>query len=264
MTPDPLYKRREYDADRPYYEILLSWHRTGLWRARIEGILREIEPYLVAHARVLDLGCAIGTFAVELAARPGLHVVGVDFSTTALAMAAEHAGASRPDRRAAFVASAAEQLGLRDGAFDVVVAADVIEHLVDPETLVREAHRVLRPGGVLVLETPNTLFRTWPAYPRLLAWSDRLGLARSRIVCDLPEGADYNHYHLALRSYPELLAMCRRAGFEIVRHRPFGWWLELHGLDRATRAVCRMLRPLWPRAAHYADTDVLIVARRIS
>jgi len=264
VSADILRKRGEYDADQAYFDLLLEWQLTGRWRPRVEGILREIRRHLPRQARVLDVGCAIGTFAVELARRTDAGVVALDFSVTALRTAQQLAREARLADRVAFLAGAAEVTGLRSASFDLVIAADVIEHLVDPDAFLREVVRLLRPGGVLVLESPNTLFRQFPAYPRLRRLADRLGLQDSRFICKIPDGLDYGHYHIALRSYPELLEMLRGAGFVVVSHRPFGWWLELRGLDRITRAACRAVRPFWPAASYYADTDVLLVARRPS
>ena len=262
MSADVLRLRKTYEGDRAYYDVLLEWHRTGQWRRRVEGVLREIAPHLRPGARVLDVGCAVGTFALELARRGDLRVVALDFSTTALGMAREEARAEGLGPRIAFIAGAAELLALRGASFDLIVAADVIEHLVEPETFLREAHRLLRPGGAILLETPNTCFRNYRAYPALRRVADRLGLPDSRIVCHVPDGKSYEHYHIAMRSYPELLAMVRRAGFVVTSHRPFGWWFKLHGLDRLTRAACWILRPFWPAADYYADTDVLVLAQR--
>jgi ubiquinone/menaquinone biosynthesis C-methylase UbiE len=254
--------RKQYDGDERYFAILLDWHRTGRWRSRVDGVLQQIEPHLRPGARVLDVGCAIGTFALALARRDNVHVVALDFSMRALAIVQEVAHAEGVAARIAPVASAAEAIAFRDASFDLIVAADVLEHLVEPDAFLREAHRLLRPGGVLVLETPNTCFRNYPAYPRLRRLADRLGMPDSRIVCPVPQGESYEHYHIAMRAYPELLAMVRRAGLAIASHRPFGWWLELRGLDRLTRMACRVLRPIWPTAGHYADTDVLVVGQR--
>lgn len=117
---------------------------------------REMEPFVPATAvAVLDVGCGAGAFAATLrAARPGraLEVWGVELSPEAAA----RAGAVC-DR--VLVGDAVEQLrGLPSARFDCVVMNDVLEHLVEPRLLLREARRVLRPGGALVASLPNVRY----------------------------------------------------------------------------------------------------------
>jgi SAM-dependent methyltransferase len=87
--------------------------------------------------RTLDLGCGEGRVGAELARR-GHRVVGVDSSPAMVAMARE--------RHEAVVADAAD-LPFEDGSFDLVVAYMSVMNLDDPEAGVREAARVLEPGG---------------------------------------------------------------------------------------------------------------------
>jgi 2-polyprenyl-3-methyl-5-hydroxy-6-metoxy-1,4-benzoquinol methylase len=99
--------------------------------------------------RVLDLGCGEARFAVELA-RAGLVVVAVDVAEEAL----RRARARHPalDLRVIPVAGA---WPLQDAAFDVVWAGEVIEHVADTAAWMSELRRVLRPGGRLLLSTPD-------------------------------------------------------------------------------------------------------------
>jgi len=96
--------------------------------------------------RVLDLGCRDG--ALTSAYLDGNDVVGVDVDRTALARAAERGIETA-------WADLDEPLPLEDASFDVVVVAEVLEHLRLPDRALAEARRVLRPGGVLVGSVPN-------------------------------------------------------------------------------------------------------------
>ncbi|MFP5254918.1 MAG: methyltransferase domain-containing protein [Acidimicrobiia bacterium] len=121
--------------------------------------------------RVLDLGCAEGFLASELADR-GWHVTGVDLSA--------RPGAKERVHR--FVAGDLDRglppEVLEDEPYDLIVAADVLEHVRDPEQLLRELHRVLRPGGRLLVSVPN--FGHW--YPRLRVVSGRFDYDRRGIL----------------------------------------------------------------------------------
>jgi SAM-dependent methyltransferase len=96
--------------------------------------------------QVLDLGCRDG--ALTQAYLNGNEVVGVDADQEALA---EAAGLGIETRWA----DLDQPLDLPDVSFDVVVAGELLEHLRDPEQLVAEVGRVLRPGGTFVASVPN-------------------------------------------------------------------------------------------------------------
>jgi SAM-dependent methyltransferase len=96
--------------------------------------------------RVLDLGCRDG--ALTQAYLDGNEVIGVDADREALAEAARLGIETH-------WADLDQPLDLEDGSFDVVVAGELLEHLRDPQRLVREVRRVLRPGGTFVGSVPN-------------------------------------------------------------------------------------------------------------
>jgi methionine biosynthesis protein MetW len=96
--------------------------------------------------RVLDLGCRDGALTQAYAA--GNEVVGVDADREALA-AAERLGIET------HWADLDQPLEFADASFDVVVAGELLEHLRDPQRVVTEIHRVLRPDGTLVASVPN-------------------------------------------------------------------------------------------------------------
>lgn len=99
---------------------------------------------------VFDIGCGNGYLAAQLE-RLGFRVTGIDPSTSGVAQARE----AHPDTRFE-VGSAYDDLGERfgRGSFDVVVSVDVVEHLLEPRRLVRNAFDLLKPGGHAVVVTP--------------------------------------------------------------------------------------------------------------
>jgi 2-polyprenyl-3-methyl-5-hydroxy-6-metoxy-1,4-benzoquinol methylase len=99
-----------------------------------------------AGRRLLDVGCGSGDFLLRMRAR-GWDVLGVEPDPVASA-AARRSGLNVRDGMLTDAAFA-------DDTFDAIVLSHVIEHVHDPITLLRECGRVLRPGGVLVMMTPN-------------------------------------------------------------------------------------------------------------
>ncbi len=105
----------------------------------------------LCRGTVLDAGCGKGQYAPLLG-----DWVGVDYSIEGLK-------ASRGDRVQADV----EHLPFRDCCFDTYFASELLEHVVDDVKAVEDAKRVLRPDGLLIASTPNSIIRKkyWSQWP---------------------------------------------------------------------------------------------------
>jgi SAM-dependent methyltransferase len=103
-------------------------------------------------AVVLDAGCGSGYGSAALG--ESARVVGIDFSAEAV----KHAACTFGGPGICFLQAACETLPFADGAFDLVVAFEVIEHLEKWRDLLDEARRVLRPTGMLLVSTPNKAY----------------------------------------------------------------------------------------------------------
>jgi SAM-dependent methyltransferase len=117
-----------------------------------------------AHGRdVLDVGCntGYGTIRFTPVAR---RVVGVDVSARAIDAARLRATDGRPE----FVATDGFDLPFPDASFDLVTSFQVLEHVPDAGTYLREIRRVVRPGGRVILATPNAATRL---YPGMAPWN---------------------------------------------------------------------------------------------
>jgi ubiquinone/menaquinone biosynthesis C-methylase UbiE len=189
---------------------------------------------------VLDVGCGDGSFLTHVAshtADPHVRWVGVDYSEYQLQKAAQLPYEFHR-------CDLGEGIPLPDASMDLVHAAEVIEHLYDPDLLVEECARVLRPGGHLVLTTPN--LQAWynrmlflagvqPVFYETSSRSTEVGAgAMRRLKQDTrPVG------HLRLFNRTALLDLLRREGFEpvVVRGARF------HGVPRTLTwlesAMCR-------------------------
>jgi ubiquinone/menaquinone biosynthesis C-methylase UbiE len=103
--------------------------------------------------RLLEVGCGIGTDLVRFA-KGGARVTGVDLAQTAIDLARKNFELNGVAPEELRVANG-EALPYGDGSFDVVYAHGVIQYTADPATLIRECHRVLKPGGTAIFMVYN-------------------------------------------------------------------------------------------------------------
>ena len=166
--------------------------------------------------RVLDAGCGRGEVLLALA-EAGVNVTGIDYSQAAVEISRETlAGVEGAEVHHGSLLA----LPWPDASFDRVLFGDVIEHLDPTEAGValRELHRVLAPGGLMLVHTsPNRLFRsvTWPlARPVLRS----LGFRKNADALDfwLEEALKY---HVNEQTVHSLRRALRAAGFR----RPYVW-----------------------------------------
>ncbi len=124
--------------------------------------LMHLRAYDEAVARaagrdVLDVGCNTGYGTMRFEPVAG-RVVGVDVSPRAIEAALERA----PDGRPEFILTTGFELPFAAGSFDLVTSFQVLEHVPDPHPFLRELARVVRPGGTVILATPNAATRLYP------------------------------------------------------------------------------------------------------
>lgn len=165
-----------YDQYEALAEIMLDSQLMGTLKKGkewMENFRSEMVCQLageVSGRRVLDVGCQYGLFSFYLADR-GARVTGMDISRKWVERCRRTAREKYPDRKIEFVVGDAQELPFDSESFDVVVCTEVVEHVDYAGDVLSEIHRVLVPGGVLVLGTPNTAsyyVRLWMAIKNLL------------------------------------------------------------------------------------------------
>ena len=211
--------------------------RSGLDRAErqarmLTGILRDV----AGPAVVLDVGCGDGSaLAVAAGRNPAHRFAGIDWSGHALGQARTlgltvlRGGVDAPG------------LPVADGAADVVIMSELIEHLVDPDGAVAEVRRVLRPGGSLLLSTPN-----------LAAWYNRglLALGIQPVFSEVSLRGVFGRPgsvvagHLRLFTRRALTEFLTESGFRCVTVTGARYHDVPRPLRPLDRAFCR-----WPSAA---------------
>jgi SAM-dependent methyltransferase len=218
---------------------------------------------LASGARILDAPCGGGGLAAALRA-DGYTMSGADIDPAA--------GAVLGDTFR--VADLSAPLPWPDGAFDAVLTVEGIEHLDGRHAFLRELHRVLTPGGTLVLTTPNTV-----------SLRSRVRFFGSGFFHQDPrplrEAAPHPLHHIGLMTFAELRYALRTAGFDpiVVGHThiktvsylyaPFAAWMWLYTAiafrkerEPLQRAANRLIRgSLFSRSLLFGE-NVMLTARR--
>ncbi len=119
-----------------------------VWRAGQDRRLNLIRRYVdLKDARVLDIGCGIGTYVKRLDEVAG-DAYGVDIDPARV----------RKGERGTLSVAVSERLPFASASFDMVLLNEVIEHVKDDAETLREACRVVRPGGHVIIYAPNRLY----------------------------------------------------------------------------------------------------------
>jgi ubiquinone/menaquinone biosynthesis C-methylase UbiE len=218
-----------YDEDYFHGRIYADYSAERDYRLRLfEQKLSLVRKYAPERGRLLDVGCAAGYF-LEVAKERGYEVYGVEISD----YIAERIDKSLKSR--VFVGQL-EEAGFQENSFDVVTMWDVLEHMPNPLQTLRETSRVLKPGGMMFVETINTACLN----SRLLG--DRWPLYRP----------PFHLFYFSIRTLTELID---KSGLEVVavepiqtyspihRHKPIRYFGFLQHLPRSS-IIVRLVRRL--------------------
>jgi 2-polyprenyl-6-hydroxyphenyl methylase / 3-demethylubiquinone-9 3-methyltransferase len=218
---------------RQYDDLVGEWWRPAGQFAMLSWIAAAraslIPPAARPGALLVDLGCGGGLLAPHVAGK-GYRHVGVDLVTSALEQARDRGGLTP-------VRADVTRIPLADGCADAVSAGELLEHVTDLPGTVAEMCRILRPGGVLVIDTlaPTAL-------SRFLAVT---------VAERVPGGAPPGIHDPALFVDPaELVARCTGYGVSL---RTRGFRPQLIGLLRwlVRRDGVVPMVPTWSRAVLY-------------
>lgn len=144
MNIDEYYQKGRYEIGMSAKAELVRFYLK-----RFEFIHRALQGY-VFH-KVLDAGCGDGEIGRMLKERMRADVYGIDISKKGVAIARKKG--LKPK-----VADMSKRIPFASNTFDLVISSATIEHVMNPDVFLKEIHRVLRPGGLVLISTPNLSF----------------------------------------------------------------------------------------------------------
>jgi len=153
------------------------------------NLFKPLKPHIqkIGRGKILDVGCAYGFMLRKFP--DTFEKFGVDISDYAIMEAHK-----RLPGAALIVGNAEDGLPFPEGFFDIVVCNDVLEHLADPASALKNIRKVLNNNGILYINTPN------------LNW-----FRRKVFAC-----ADKKEHHFSLFSHETLFDLLTKCGFEIL------------------------------------------------
>jgi len=189
---------REFLAGAYKQEYYAPWlreqrkRRERMWKKRLE----TLNSLSRRKGSLLDVGCGDGLF-LELARNEGWHPAGTDISPFASAYGKGSLGL--PIHQGEL-----NEIGFADETFDAVTMWHVLEHTTDPIAVLKEARRVIKKDGVLIVAVPNL-------NNILSQWAYRIVKGRSMHLFD-PEDRELHLYHFNTRTITMAL---EKAGFTV-------------------------------------------------
>jgi ubiquinone/menaquinone biosynthesis C-methylase UbiE len=235
-----------------WYQPKGEYERWG--KAGIDRCLPLISPR--PGELILDLACGFGTFTY-LCAKEGAEVVGLDISEACLRGALDACSRLVAHSSYHFVLGDVTRLPFAGASFDKVVSIDGFEHFTwsQKRTLVAEAHRVLKPGGIFVVYTPNLFTKAIKVLRLNLI---NLALCRlNRLISTTSYLAEREPTHIGMTSPFKLRRLFKRNRFTI------RFYYSTSGGKKKRSGYRALIREKLPLLRDVLNGRIAIVAARV-
>lgn len=228
-------------TSRDYYEKV--WSDSDQDGPLTEYMIRAIETKHLIGNKVIDIGCGDGELAEEIRS-PGRSVFGLDISLAALKYATRRGVIP-------FLGDASGTIfPIRDHSVDTVISLENIEHIFDPCRYLAEIYRVLVPGGVLIMSSPNARFIDF-SFPFFF---------RGEAIKTAISEKGYDGGHLHYFTFAELEKIVTETGFEIIKLEG----IALRKYPGLKQVLFRVLARIWERKVleEYYCKGIFLVAAK--
>ena len=215
-----------------------SFYRTGQAKERSNSLVEEIfKKWIAANAKgpdILDSGCGDGSITADLAKR--FTVTGIDISEQNLKKARQLGFRTLKQ-------DLGKRMPVKDRSFDTVISNQVIEHIYDTDFYLEDIYRALKPGGILIVTTPNAVSLS----DRLRALLGKLPIAaevstRYRLRDSHPPAG-----HIRIYTFEQLRHQLQRTGFRVIEESTTNFPFPIYwGLPGALKRLAIKLGRLKP------------------
>jgi ubiquinone/menaquinone biosynthesis C-methylase UbiE len=154
LLPEFVRVLKTYRAKR-LLAFLIANSQSIRWATQGRILSRAVREFRKEGAKVLDVGCGGGSYAIENHLRHGISTTLCDYSEELLALARAQVSEAGVASGADFAQCSAEELPFSDGTFDFIQCMEVLEHLRHPERALAEFRRVARDGAHLIVSVPH-------------------------------------------------------------------------------------------------------------
>jgi ubiquinone/menaquinone biosynthesis C-methylase UbiE len=215
---------------------------------RLKFIAQTLEQSILKGAQVLDIGCGNGIISRRLG-EMGFNVLGVDVSEKAIATA----NSLNKSSNVRFEVKSAEQLVADGQKYEAIICSEVLEHLNQPDNLLKVLRKILAERGVLIVTVPNgqggrELFVTKPVqtlmnnFPRSWRWLSKIKSVLGYKGTTVQSDAD-DLSHIQFFTVKSLGFLASESGFRIVQWKKSNFIEDVFPVSFITKRV-RVLQKL--------------------
>lgn len=252
--------RRSHDYWSPSVHAFWYWHSQ-----RVLGLIRDAHPALAKTDAVgVDVGCGDGFLARKIVNEFRFRqFIGVELDRDNVRVIDAENEFDPAAAKVVPVVGNIYAVPIADGGADLVICSEVVEHLTDDARALKELHRILKPGGLLILATPNAA-----PLPHRLVWALRGSRSGGKVAASPPINASdsQTHGHINVQNAAYWRAALRRAGFAVETIRPV---TPLYGRESLDLSPFRLALVLLLQAltsyfswGHHFSEGLVISARR--
>jgi SAM-dependent methyltransferase len=216
---------------------------------RLRIISRHVQPGPVT--RMLDCGCGSGGYVRLLRQKLGIDATGIEYLESKVAQAK-----TEPDVATHVMQGDIERLPFGDSEFDVVLLNEVLEHVPDDLRALQEIHRVLKPGGKLILFSPNRLF-PFETHGVYLKGTDYKLPPWVPFISYIPVGLGKWVFRYWARNYwpSQLRGLLAKTGFQLLETDYV--WQTFENISRSQLWVFSRFKRFFRAAANWCEKSFL-------